>query len=150
MLPPQRVANLLAKFGVGLDLIAHGFNTLNGALSSGGRFGTDSCASLRECGLMPVLCMDLDDVRGACQPGRKEAQAPRADFEFANSRRFLAQVVAQGATIVARFTFEAFAYAASKKDSEIHNVEFWFQTELMRYFDSVVCSSCLSQLSCQL
>jgi hypothetical protein len=53
-----------------------------------------------------------------------------SDFEPANSSSFLAQMVAQGATIEARFTFEAFAYAASEKDSEIHdfNLEFWLQT----------------------
>ena len=79
---------------------------------------------------MPVLCMGLDDVRGVRRPSRVEAQAPRADFEFANSRSFLAQVVAQGATIAACFTFEAIAYVASKKDFEIHDfsLEFWFHT----------------------
>ena len=63
---------------------------------------------------MPVLGMGLDDVRGNRRPGRVEAQAPRADFELANSRGFLAQMVAQGATIDTRFTYETFAYAASE------------------------------------
>ena len=83
---------------------------------------------------MPVLCMDLDDVRGVRRPSRVEAQAPGADFEFANSRSFLAQVVAQGATIAACFTCEAIAYLASEKDSEIHDfiVEFWFHTATRR------------------
>jgi hypothetical protein len=31
-------------------------------------------------------------------------------------------VVAQGATVEACFPFEAFAYAASEKDSEIHDL----------------------------
>ena len=90
-------------------------------LSGADCFQVDFSGSLRERGFVPVLCMDLDDVRGVRRPSRVEAQAPGADFEFANSRSFLAQVVAQGAAMAACFTCEAIAYAASEKDSEIHD-----------------------------
>ena len=99
-------------------------------LSGADCFQVDFSGSMRERGFVPVLCMDLDDVRGVRRPSRVEAQAPGADFEFANSRSFLAQVVAQGAAMAACFTCEAIAYVASEKDSEIHDfiVEFWFST----------------------
>ena len=46
MLPSQGFANLRAKFGVGVDLVAHGCDTLNGWLSSGRRFDVDFWESL--------------------------------------------------------------------------------------------------------
>ena len=74
--PSQGFANLRAKFGVGVDLVAHGCDTLNGWLSSGRRFDVDFWESLVERGFMPVLGMGLDDVRVNRRPGRVEAQAP--------------------------------------------------------------------------
>ena len=122
--------------------IAHGCNALNGWLSSGGCFDVDFWESLRERVFLPVLGMGLDDVRGTRRPGRVEAQASRADFELANSRSFLAQMVAQGATMNTRFMCEAFAYAASEKDSEIHDLSLSFGFKrCRRVFDATVCSS---------
>ena len=138
MLPSQGLANLLAKFGVGADLVGHSWNAVESWLSGGGCLGV----CLRERGLVPVLSVGLNDVRGPLRrPGRVETQGPRADFKLANSRSFLAQMVAQGATMDTRFMFEALAYPAGEKDFELHHAEFWFQTEPMRYFDSVVCSA---------
>jgi hypothetical protein len=62
MLPSQGFTNLHAKFGVGGDLIAHGCNTLNGWLSSGGCFDVDFWGSLRKRGWRPVLSVGQDDV----------------------------------------------------------------------------------------
>ena len=46
MLPSQGFANLRAKFGVGVDLVAHGCDTLNGWLSSDGCIDVDFWESL--------------------------------------------------------------------------------------------------------
>jgi hypothetical protein len=89
-------------------------------LSRGRCFGVDFSGCLRDRGLVPILSMGLNDVQGPFRrPGRVETQAPRAEFEFANSRSFLAQMVAQGATMDTRFTCEAFTYPTGEKDFEL-------------------------------
>jgi hypothetical protein len=128
MLPSQGLANLLANFDVGVDFVGHSWNAVDGWLSDGGRLGVDFSGCLRERGLVPVLSMGLNDVRGPLRrPSRVETQGPRADFELANSRSFLAQMAAQGATMDTRFMFEAFTYLAGEKDFELHHLEFWFR-----------------------
>ena len=127
MLPSQGLPNRSTKLGVGLDPVRHSGITVDDWLSGGGCFGADFWGSLRERGLVPVFGTGMDDVRAALRrPSRVETQGPRTDFELANSRSFLAQMVTQSATIVARFTFEVLAYVASKKDFEIHDLALSF------------------------
>jgi hypothetical protein len=55
MLPSQGLANLLAKFGVGADLVGHSWNAVDSWLSGGRCLGVDFSGCLRERRLVPVL-----------------------------------------------------------------------------------------------
>src|SRR4029077_6938677 len=120
VLPLQGFTNPHSKFRVGMDFPQHFWDALQ-RLGSGGVFGVGFRGRLRQPTSEPVLGTSLDDVRCASRPRRVKTQASRADFEPANAPSFDAEVVAQSATIHAGFTFEAFAYAASEQDSEIHD-----------------------------